>query len=278
MIAGVGSLALSNDVENAVDTIQSGGFVAVQYYGVFIMFFAAANLDARRETLRVKNEEDTGKPLSSISFSNYVFPSVDLDVIQQPAAKALLSDVSMFQQALGTMSHLRLPIKESAVDAEIPSHMVSRKNGIAYVQNLDPYGNIYFAKFARKLNDAGVQLLAATSLNMQGEPEICDLADAKQFCQQRGVKTLLCDPLYAYPETHGSFPVIDLAEYTAIRDGFIPIGLVEKLLGINLDQTQMQPSKFPHSPVLATLCDRSLLNGPELRERILNHLYGRQVV
>ena len=48
MIAGVGSLALSNDVENAVDTIQSGGFVAVQYYGVFIMVFAGTNLDARR--------------------------------------------------------------------------------------------------------------------------------------------------------------------------------------------------------------------------------------
>lgn len=278
MIAGIGSLALSNDVENAVDTIHSGGFVAVQYYGVFVMVFAGANLDARRETLRVKNEDDTGKPLGSISFSNYVFPSVDLDVIQQPAAKSLLSDVSVFQETLGTMSHLRLPLMESAVGADIPSHMVSRKNGIAYVQNLDPYGNIYFAMFARKLNDAGVQLLAATSLNMQGEPEICDLADAKQFCQQRGVKTLLYDPLYAYPETHGSFPVIDLGENVAIRDGFIPIRLVEKLIGTSLDQTQMQPSKFPHSQVLDTLCERSWLNGSELRERILNHLYGRHVV
>ena len=137
-----GSLANPIDVQNAVDVIVSGGYVAVQYHGVFIMAFSGVNLEARRATLRVKNEDDSGKPLSSISFSNHVFPSIEVDGIQQAAAKALVSDVSQFQRTLSTICHLRLPLRESAVGVEIPSHMVSRKDGVAYVQNLDPYGNL----------------------------------------------------------------------------------------------------------------------------------------
>ena len=147
MAVEFGSLANPIDVQNAVESIVSGGYLAVQYHGVFIMVFSGVNLEARHETLRVKNEDDTGKPLSSISFSNYIFPSIELDLIQQPAAKALVSNVSQFQKTLGTICHLRLPLKESAVDAEIPSHMVSRKDGVPYVQNLDPYGNLLFANF-----------------------------------------------------------------------------------------------------------------------------------
>ena len=94
MTAEFGSLANPIDVQNAVDAIVSGGYVSVQYHGVFIMVFSGVNLVARHETLRVKNEEDTGKPLSSISFSAHIFPSVDLELIQQPAAKRLLSDIS----------------------------------------------------------------------------------------------------------------------------------------------------------------------------------------
>ncbi len=109
MTTEFGSLAKPIDVQNAVDAIVSGGYVSVQYHGVFIMVFSGVNLMARHEALRVKNEEDTGKPLSSISFSSHIFPSVDLELIQQPSAKGLLSDVSQFQKTLGTICHIDLP-------------------------------------------------------------------------------------------------------------------------------------------------------------------------
>jgi hypothetical protein len=275
MTAEFGSLANPIDVQNAVDAIVSGGYVSVQYHGVFIMVFSGVNLMARHEALRVKNEEDTGKPLSSISFSSHIFPSVDLELIQQPATKGLLSDISQFQKTLGTICHVRLPLKESAVDAEIPSNMVSLKNSVPYVQNLDPYGNLLFANFSRELNIAGVQLIAATSLNLQGESEICDLSEAKRFCRQRSIPYLLHDPLYVRPEVRGSFPVIDLESGKAIRDGHVPIQLVEKIIGTDLDKTDMQPSKHPHAQHFLDLCDQPQLAGIQLRESILNYLYGK---
>ncbi len=275
MTAKFGSLANPIDVQHAVDAIVSGGYVSVQYHGVFIMVFSAINLLARRETLRVKNEEDTGKPLSSISFSSHIFPSVDLEHIRQPAVKGLLGDVSQFQKTLGTICHLRLPLKESAVDAEIPSHMVSFKDSVPYVQNLDPYGNLLFANFSRELNVAGIQLIAATSLNLQGESEICDLSEAKRFCQQRSVPYLLHDPLYARPEVRGSFPVIDLESDTAIRDGHVPIQLVEKIIGTSLNKTDMQPSQHSPAQHFLDLCDQPQLAGILMRESVLNYLYGK---
>ncbi len=275
MTTEFGSFANPIDVQHAVDAIVSGGYVSVQYHGVFIMVFSGVNLVARHGTLRVKNEEDTGKPFSSISFSSHIFPSVDLELIQQPAAKGLLNDISQFQKTLGTICLVRLPLKESAVDAEIPSNMVSLKNSVPYVQNLDPYGNLLFANFSRELNIAGIHLIAATSLNMQGESEICDLSEAKRFCQQRSVPYLLHDPLYVRPEVRGSFPVIDLESDTAIRDGHIPIQLVEKIIGTSLDKTDMQPSKHPHAQHFLDLCDQPQLAGIQLRESILNYLYGK---
>ena len=66
------------------------------------------------------------------------------------------------------------------VAADITNLLAQRlrnvKNGVPYVQNLDPYGNLLFANFSRELNIAGIQLIAATSLNLQGESEICDLS------------------------------------------------------------------------------------------------------
>ena len=262
-------------MQNAVDVIASGGYVAVQYHGVFIMVFSGVDLEARRATLRVKNEVESGKPLSSISFSNHVFPSIEVDRIQQAAAKALVSDVSQFQKTLGTICHLRLPLRESAVDVEIPSHMVSRKDGVAYVQNLDPYGNLLFANLSRELNIAGIQIIAASSLNLQGESEICDLSEAERFCLERSVPLLLHDPLYARPEAMGSFPVIDLERSVAIRDGHVPIRLVEKVIGITLDKSDMQPCKHPQAQHLLDLYDQPHLVGVQLRESILNYLYGK---
>ncbi len=269
-----GSLANPIDVQNSAEAIAAGGYVAIQYHGVFIMVFSGVNLDARHATLRVKNEDDSGKPLSSISYSQYVFPSVDMELVQQSDIRELLSNVHRFQRTMGTMCHLRLPLKRGAVGAEIPSHMVSLKDGTPYVQNLDPSGNLLFANFSHDVNDMGVHLIAASSLNLQGEEEICDLPEAKRFCEERGVPYLLHDPLYARSEVKGSFPVIDPVDGSALRDGHIPMQLIENLLGVALNKTNLQPAKHPHARQLLEMCDQPLM-GSQLRESILNYLYGR---
>ncbi len=267
-----GSLANPIDVQTAVEAIAAGGYVAVQYHGVFIMVFSGVDLAARQETLRVKNEEDTGKPLSSISFSSHIFPSVDLKLVQQPVIEELLHDLPRFQRTLGTICHLRLPLKGGAVDTEIPSHMVSRKDGTPYVQNLDPTGNLLFANLSHELNTAGIRLIAATSLNLRGEEEICDFVEAKRFCEERDVPLLLYDPLYTRLEVKGSFPVIDPVDGTALREGHIPMLLVERMLGLDLDRTNLQPARHPQAPQLLEMCDQQW-NGSQLRAHILNYLY-----
>ncbi len=268
-----GSLANPIDVQNAAEAIASGGYIAIQYHGVFVMVFSGVDLVARQKVLRVKNEEDTGKPLSSISFSRYVFPYVDVELLEEPAIRDLLSDILRFQRAVGTMCHLRLPLKRDAVEAEIPSHMVSFKDGTPYVQNLDPSGNLLYTNFSHEVNDMGVHLIAASSLNLQGEDEICDLHEAERFCEERGVPYLLHDPLYARPEVKGSFPVIDLVDRVALRDGHIPMPLVERMLGLELDKSNLGPSKHRQAQGLLEMCDQPL-RGPPLRAQILGYLYG----
>ena len=266
------SLANPIDVQSAVEAIAAGGYIAVQYHSVFIMIFAGESAAARKDILRVKNEDDTSKPLSSISFSDHIFSSVDLALVRQPAARVLLGDIPQLQRTLGTMCHLRLPLKKSAVGAAVPTHMVSLRDGIPYVQNLDPSGNLLFTNLSHEVNARDVRLIAASSLNLQGEDEICDLSEAVRFCEERGVRQLLHDPLYAQHEVKGSFPVIDPGDGIAIRDGHIPMGLVEKLTGLELDKTNIQPAKHAHERHLLDMCD-SPLRGPQLREHILAYLY-----
>jgi hypothetical protein len=269
-----GSLANPIDVQNSAEVIAAGGYVAIQYHSVFVMAFSGVNLDARREVMRVKNENDSGKPLSSISFSQYVFPSVDMELVQQPEIRALLSDVRRFQRTMGAMCHLRLPLKSSAVGAEIPEHMTSLKDGTPYVQSLDPSGNLLVANFSREVNDLGVHVMSGSSLNLQGGDEICDLSTAKRFCDERGVPYLLHDPLYARSEVKGSFPVVDLVDGSALRDGHIPMQLIENLLGVALNKTNLQSAEHPHARHLIEMCDQPLM-GSRLRESILNYLYGK---
>ena len=49
---------------------------------------------------------------------------------------------------------------------------------------------------------------------------------------------------------------------------------VEKIIGTGLDKTDMQPSGHPHVQHLLDLCDQPQLAGIQLRESILNYLYG----
>jgi hypothetical protein len=125
------------------------------------------------------------------------------------------------------------------------------------------------------LNRVGVTHVTASSLNLHGESEICDLPDAKEFCDQREAPYLLYDPLFASSEVRGSFPVIDLENDVAIRGGHIPIQLIERIIGLELDKTEMKPSKHPHAQYLEALCDQRHLSSGVLREHILNHFYGK---
>ena len=274
MPLNVGSLARPTDVQTAVDEVLSGGFVATQYHGVFIIIFSATDTKARQGVLAAKGETESSKPLSSLTFCKHIFPYVDVDRIPALAMRDMIVDVERYRRALGAICHVRVPLTREATQGPIPSQILSVQDGVPYVQSLDPYGNLLFSNLAHELNAVGIPFIAASSLNRSGESEICELSAAKTFCGEAGIPYLLRDPLFVAPDVKGSFPIIDLEKMTAVRDGHIPVQIVERIVGLEFDKNGMSPAQHSHSPHLRSLLERQELQGSALRRSVLNHLYG----
>lgn len=271
----LGSLANPNDVQQAINIVVEGGYIGTQYHGAFILIFSGTNLEAKAQALAAKNEEDTNKPLSSLALSKQIFPFIDHNRLRHANVKRLLEDNNQFKSLLGALCHVRLPLIRKVMDGDLPMSMMSEKNGIPYVQMLDPYGNLLFSNLIHELKAVGVRFVAATSLNLKDESEICELSDARDFCDQRDVPYLLHDPLFGSSEVKGSFLVLDLENNVAIRGRHIPIQLIERIVGWEFDKTDMKPSKHPHAQYLEVMCAQDQLSGGMLRAHILNHFYGK---
>lgn len=269
----IGSLGSPTDIQRAIDQIVDNGFVATQYHGVFIIIFSATDPEARQGVLAAKGETDSSKPLTSLTFCKHIFPYVDLDRIPQPIVRDLITSIENFRRTLGAICHVRLPLTQQATEGGLPSQIVSVQDGVPYAHNLEPYGNLLFSNLAHELNEAGITFITASSLNRVGEKEICELSLAKRFCEQAGIPYLLYDPLFVTSEVKGSFPIIDLERMIAIRDGHIPVQLIERTIGLEFDKNKMKPAKHSHSPYLLRLLEQDLY-GSALRKRVLDHLYG----
>ncbi len=273
MTVHLGSLADRDEVARSVDEIAAGGFVAVQYHGTFILIFSGTIGEARRRALAAKGEEDSRRPLSSLGFCHYLWPYIARERVPEPVLRDLLADDRRYRQTVGAVCHVRLPLADSAFEEVIPQHMVSTKDGIRYVQSLDPTGSVLFAPLAEKLAASGVPLLAATSLNRHGEEEIVALPAARAFCDDAGIPLLLHDPFFSAPDVKGAFPVIDLVAGAAVRDGHIPIGLVDAMIGFHFDTTAMRPAKHSQARHLQMLSDAPPVSGAALRNMVLDYLY-----
>ena len=270
-----GSLADRGDLRRGVGIIAARGFLGVQYHGTFILLFSGTDSDARKRALTAKCEEDVGKPLSLLSPVSTILPYVDGRRMRNEIARRFIEDRDLIKCTFGAICHVRLPVVQAAVGIEIPQRSVSFDEGTPHVQALDPIGNLGFAHLADGLAAAGVRYLNATSLNIAGESEITDLAEAEAFCAASGVPLLLVDPGFAARDVIGSFPVVDLERMTAVREGHIPWDLIDRIAGVRFDRTAVSAAKHPQSPYLLGLAERHTTVGPKLRERILDYLYGR---
>ena len=270
----IGSLAGSADLQDAIDEILSGGLVATQYHGVFIIVFSATNARAREGVLAAKGETDSSRPLTSLTFCKHIFPYVDLDRIPEARVRDLIIDPDQFRRSLGGICHVRLPLTQKATQEALPPQIMSFQDGVPYTHNLEPYGNLLFSNLAHELNEAGVTFITGSSLNRAGEDEICELSAAETFCEQTGITYLLRDPLFVAPGVRGSFPTVDLEKMTVVRDGHVPVQLVERIVNLEFDKREMKPAKHPHSPHLLSLLDQRELHGRALRRHLLRHFYG----
>jgi hypothetical protein len=270
----VGSLGNPTDVQDAINEILDGGLVATQYHGVFIVVFSASDRWARKRVVVAKGEVDSTKPLTSMSFYKFVSPYVDHDRILESTMRELVEDVDRYRRTFGAMCHVRVPLASDATEGPIPPQIVSGQDEKLSAQCLDPYGNLLFTHLVHELNEAGIDFVTASSLNCAGENEICDLSAARSFCEANDVPVVLYDPLFAAPDVQGSFPIVDSETMTAIRDGHIPIQIIERIVGLEFDKSSMKPAKYPHSDHLISLLGQQELKGSALRRSVLDYLYG----
>ena len=68
--------------------------------------------------------------------------------------------------------------------------------------------------------------------------------------------------------------MIDLVAGSAVRDGHVPMPLIDAIAGFHFDTTEMRPAKHEHSPYFETLSRAPPVRGTALRAMILTHLYG----
>jgi tRNA A37 threonylcarbamoyladenosine synthetase subunit TsaC/SUA5/YrdC len=249
----VGSLGDHQDVNEGVKTIKNGGVVAAQMRRVFGMWVRGDDAEAVKKAHTLKGEEDLDKKMGSMMFCEDFVPMIHLDMVPKKL-QPLVKDASQFKNRIGAMFHVRAPIKPEFVD-EVPVVMKSYQDGLHYVQNLDPHGHWPTSSFIWAMNQAGIKYVAVTSLNdhAAGETEIHKLERAIEFCKSKKIPLLLADPIATRKGLRGSFAIIDLSKSSAVRDGHISIDLVEKMLGVDLDRSEMKPANYPppdYRPIL----------------------------
>jgi hypothetical protein len=150
---------------------------------------------------------------------------------------------------------------------------VSFTDDTPYVQLLDPFGNPGFSNLVHDLELAGTKFLNATSMNLTGESEITDATAAEAFCAAANTPLLLLDPLFSARDVVGSFPAVDLERLVAVREGHIPLRLIDRIADLEFDRSNANPPRHPHSEYLLGLIDHIELREQELRMQILNYFY-----
>lgn len=250
----VGSLANKEDVADAITLIKSGEVVAAQMWGVYGLWVRGDSKEAIKKALEIKKDPGSTKTLSSMMLSEDFLQLIDTAAVHS-SMRDILSDVEAFQNHFGALCHIRAPIRADVV-GQIPSSMVSQENGRYYMHNLDPTGHILMEPFIRDLNRNGVRFNAVMSVNDHsiGEAEIHDRTRAVEYCASSGrVGLLLEDITYGNAGATGSFGIMDAEHASAVRDGIVPVEVLEKILGKQLNKDGMKSAKFEqqyHRPIV----------------------------
>lgn len=266
----IGSLESQQDINKAVDLLKNGGLVVSQMHGVFGIWIDASNRISVKNALTVKGTKDLNKPLSSMMPTELLLQYVDTTKIHYKLI-TLFKSTESFATKLGAMCHIRVPVKNSSYHT-IPKSLLSKdKTNTYYLHNLDPYGHEGMNNFVRASIKKGVSFVGVTSLGKSGSPEIDNLNDAISFCKKHSkLPLLLKDDTLTKENVRGSFAIIDLVKLEAIRDGFIPIKVIEKIIDLELDKKNMKATKYNQldfNPILELN-----LSPDKIRLEVISHL------
>jgi tRNA A37 threonylcarbamoyladenosine synthetase subunit TsaC/SUA5/YrdC len=276
----IGSLLNPVDLADSVQIIKQGGVVVAELGGVIGMFADGTNVQALNKILTAKQIPDKNRPFSAMIFYTDVIRYIDLSLIH-PELKSLLSKPEGMAELVGTLIHLRIPLRNDLI-REIPLSMRNQSGNNWIMHALDPTGRP-MENFTRNLNSSGINFLAVTTLNKHGEPEITNWNEAITFSQTFARSTYavslhLTDPTYKRKSVKGSLTIVDTMQKTIAREGFVPTELVEAIFGMSFNKTKAKQVKYRQAPGFIHL-KQHLTNNQvlpaDVRKIILGYITGK---
>lgn len=237
-------------VARAVEIIRSGEVVGAHFGTVFGLIVDGGHAGVAERIMAIKGAGRGFKPLGICVGAQEL--TVLIDSASLPPEVQRLLGTPWFAAELACMIAVRAPAHPTN---RIPEHLVSQSQGGYWVQVFDPRRMPGTFGFIAALWDAGVQWVAATSMNEAGSTEIVAIEDAAEFSRRHGLPLLF--EWSAPHNASGSLPIFELNEegLRLDREGIIAFADLQRAVGLPIDASAPVPAHFPPMPVPAGLLD-----------------------
>ncbi|SFS17941.1 tRNA A37 threonylcarbamoyladenosine synthetase subunit TsaC/SUA5/YrdC [Microbacterium sp. cf046] len=237
-------------VARAVEIIRSGEVVGAHFGTVFGLIVDGAHAGVAERIMAIKGAGRGFKPLGICVGAQELIDLIDAASLP-PEVQRLLG-TPWFAAELACMIAVRAPAHPTH---RIPEHLISENQGRQWVQVFDPRRMPGTFGFIEALWHAGVQWVAATSMNEAGSTEIVEIEDAAAFCRRHSMPLLFESS--APHNALGSLPILELnGEGLRLdRQGIIALADLERAVGLSIDASKPIPAHFPPMQVPAGLLD-----------------------
>lgn len=271
IVVGVGRMEIcsfddTEAIAEAVDVVRAGGVVGAHFGTVFGLIVDGSHAGVADEIMAIKGTARGHKPLGICTRPARLVGLIDL--ASMPPDVRRLTEAPWFAEQLAGVVAVRAP---ASPVIGLPEHLVSEVDGRRWVQVFDPLRMPGASDLIAAMWAAGVDWVAATSMNESGRTEIVDLEEAVDFAVRHGLR-LLFEPS-AMHEASGSLPILELnpGGLRLDRHGIIALADLEAAVGEPIDATGAIPAHFPPMAVPPALLDG--LGPEEATAELLRLLY-----
>jgi hypothetical protein len=194
------------DRDRTAAFIRSGRIVGASFASVYGLVGDGLRPSLGYEIALIKGRAQLGRKLSVCLPSNRLSEMIDLAHVH-PSLRTWALDGDALAWTVSSRCYLRVPVRES-IAAALPPHLISYRDGVPYLQSLDPNGMPGVNEFMTTLWQTGVPFPAVTSMNLSGDGEIVEFAAAVRFAEAAGLPALMLGP--NQPRSTGSRSILEL--------------------------------------------------------------------
>jgi hypothetical protein len=245
----VGSLRNPLDCRQAARMMRDGEPVGVFGRSVASIWIDPSSEAGVAAVYGIKGAKRAGMPLGMALSRDDLPRLIDPDQVAPEVRRMFLNGDDLAGR-LSTLVWIRFPVRPAAA-GELPGCLLSMTaDGTKWAQGwISGLGDAHGVLVARLLEN-GVRLIAPTSMNVSGEPEIVAVEDGAAFCAQHGISLYLWDPDDG-EAVRGSYPIVEVNRrgVRLVREGHFPSYLLSCLLdGVQLDLDGHRAAKYPLVP------------------------------